>query len=849
MKKQSLAFAFLLYRYSAWITRLHGPVLILSFLTALIGTFYSVKLYQNLRTDIEELLPENVQSVRDLKAVANRVGGLNHLSIVIETRDRMAGRRFAEDLALGLQKLPPSLVARVQHHIKSEREFFEKNRALYVDLNDWNALHRYALDRIRYERKNKNPFSLGLEDDGAASAKSLPKFDFEALRQKYEGRANQVDRFPDGYFESKDGKIHVVLAFLPGKVTDIGSNQKLSDVAHELVDGLRPKTYAPDMVVGFSGDVQNVVEEHRSIVEDLVKSSIIVSLLVGLVLLLFFSCISGVLALCVSLVAGTAWTFGLSYFVVGYLNANTAFLGSIVIGNGINFGIIFLARYFEERQAKLGHSLPDIAAVLRRSIGYTAEATWTAALAAGLAYASLGFTEFRGFNQFGVIGGIGMVLCWISAFTTLPALLVFLEKHKWLRIPLKKERKPIAHALSVVVARFHKPILLVTLIAVAAAAVSTIKFSKVGFIETDFTKLRNKNSMTSGSGFWDKRANTVFERYLTPTAVLSPTNEDALKIAKTLKERKSEEGDSSIIADVKTIEDFIPGDQSEKLHVMDEINKLLTVKVLARLSSEERKLVHDLLPGSELRPITISSLPDGVSTHFKELDGTLGRMVHVYPRLGRFWDANEVIQFTRTLREDIERSKGEGIVAGQAPLSADMITAIMKDGPKATLFAFVSVLMLVIVVFGQPRYVGFVIVSLLTGVCWMTGLMAGLGLKINFLNFIALPITFGIGIDYAVNIVSRYKNERADQAIRTVLENTGGAVVLCSITTIIGYGSLLIASNQAFVSFGKLAVLGELTCLLAAIFVLPAIWAHLSERIAGKAPKVGHLPSEMSEGL
>ena len=44
--------------------------------------------------------------------------------------------------------------------------------------------------------------------------------------------------------------------------------------------------------------------------------------------------------------------------------------------------------------------------------------------------------------------------------------------------------------------------------------------------------------------------------------------------------------------------------------------------------------------------------------------------------------------------------------------------------------------------------------------------------------------------------------------------------MLASLTTIIGYGSLLIAGNQAFVSFGKLAVLGEITCVTAAILSL-----------------------------
>ncbi len=104
---------------------------------------------------------------------------------------------------------------------------------------------------------------------------------------------------------------------------------------------------------------------------------------------------------------------------------------------------------------------------------------------------------------------------------------------------------------------------------------------------------------------------------------------------------------------------------------------------------------------------------------------------------------------------------------------------------------------------------------------WMGGGMLKADLKINFLDFIAIPITIGIGVDYGVNIVQRYRAEGRVNIAR-VIRGTGAAVALASFTTVIGYSSLLIAGNQGFVSFGRLAVLGEITCLLAALWGLPA---------------------------
>jgi predicted RND superfamily exporter protein len=97
------------------------------------------------------------------------------------------------------------------------------------------------------------------------------------------------------------------------------------------------------------------------------------------------------------------------------------------------------------------------------------------------------------------------------------------------------------------------------------------------------------------------------------------------------------------------------------------------------------------------------------------------------------------------------------------------------------------------------------------------------GLKVNFLDFVALPITIGIGIDYAVNIVARARQMEGPGMGRRSVTATGGAVLLCSYTTIVGYASLLFSQNRGIHTFGFSAMLGELTCISAALVVAPAL--------------------------
>jgi predicted RND superfamily exporter protein len=125
------------------------------------------------------------------------------------------------------------------------------------------------------------------------------------------------------------------------------------------------------------------------------------------------------------------------------------------------------------------------------------------------------------------------------------------------------------------------------------------------------------------------------------------------------------------------------------------------------------------------------------------------------------------------------------------------------------------------------------IVTLLVGVVWMVGMAGIAGVRITFLNFIALPITFGIGAEYALNLAVRFREDK--DMIKAVV-STGGAVAICSWTTIVGYGSLLAASNKALIGFGAMAILGEIFCLASAILALPAIILWRQKRKAGPAP-------------
>jgi predicted RND superfamily exporter protein len=214
------------------------------------------------------------------------------------------------------------------------------------------------------------------------------------------------------------------------------------------------------------------------------------------------------------------------------------------------------------------------------------------------------------------------------------------------------------------------------------------------------------------------------------------------------------------------------------------------------------------------------------------------------------WNGKDVVRFAEELRS-IPLPRGDVPVASSTLVFADVLAAIERDGPRATLLSLAGVVALVLLAFGAGRRsmrsladAGWVLAALAVGVVWFLGLAGLFGARLNMLNFIALPITFGIGVDYSVNVFQRRRLEHA-RSIADVMRTTGGAVALCSLTTIIGYSSLLVARNQALVSFGWLAVLGELACLAAALLALPAFlrWRELRAAARGHAGGVDVQPT------
>ena len=113
-------------------------------------------------------------------------------------------------------------------------------------------------------------------------------------------------------------------------------------------------------------------------------------------------------------------------------------------------------------------------------------------------------------------------------------------------------------------------------------------------------------------------------------------------------------------------------------------------------------------------------------------------------------------------------------------------------------------------------------VPLLCSFIWLLGFMYAFDMKINFYNIVVLAAMFGIGIDISVHIFHRYKEEGVG-GVNRVLSSTAGAILSCTLTTLLGFSGLISAWHVGLKSMGYTALIGLSICLISSLLFFPAI--------------------------
>ncbi|MGF1509908.1 MAG: RND family transporter [Myxococcota bacterium] len=770
--------------------------------------------------DFTALLPEGKQSVKDIEAIQERFGGKSTLTVMAQGPDIEELRSFVSALAPRIAELEDLGVLYVDWNVSDFIDFAEEHRFLYADLEDLEEISDALLSRYRYEYGKVNPFVVDLTDAEPPDPEEATR----ELKTKLEEAKKELARYPQGFFQHPEKNLIAMFVRTSAKGGEANTLETLLERIESMADDLAD----PGIEIFFGGDLMDVKEETEALERAVIYATVITLILVFASIYFFFRRVRAIPILGLSLLTPVVTTFAIAFALVEYLNASTAFLSTIVVGNGINPNVIWLSRYFEERRR--GQSIRS--AVARTHVS-TWPATLTASAAAGFAYGSLIITEFRGFRDFGVIGGSGMALCWIAAYLVLPALAVLWERLR----PVGTARDESDGAteagglygvvFAFLASRYPRVVLLSSLVIAAVSGVVIAQAVSRNPMEYDFRNLQSERSTESRVQWVNDRQGEIVDETITGSsiAILLNSITDTSTVMAQLE--AIAEKNPKAFGEIKTIRDLIPRRQEEKIEILEEMREVMP-KLLEFAEEDQQRLLKDNTPPDDLEAITIHDLPVSVARLYRDREGKLGRVIYLEHHPDRNgWDGAYLREWAGAAREVRLGDGSRPPVVGQPPVFVDLLSAIFTDGPKAVGAAFLATILLVLFTFRRASERLLVVCSLLLGILWMAASMAGLGMKLNFLNFVAFPITFGNGVDYGVNVMRRYVEELGilgdrGAALVNAVHGTGGAVVLCSLTTIIGYISLYTSSNKALNSFGAAMAISEVTCVVAGVLVLPA---------------------------
>jgi len=145
---------------------------------------------------------------------------------------------------------------------------------------------------------------------------------------------------------------------------------------------------------------------------------------------------------------------------------------------------------------------------------------------------------------------------------------------------------------------------------------------------------------------------------------------------------------------------------------------------------------------------------------------------------------------------------------------------------QASLYAILIIVPLVFLDFRNLRDTFLAVLPLGLGMFQLFGLMGLLNVPLNAANIIALPLMLGMAIDNGVHIMHDFHGQRGRYRMSHA---TAIAVVLDSVTTMVGFAVLMVADHRGLQGLGRVMTIGMACCLFSSLIILPAILALMTQ--------------------
>lgn len=542
----------------------------------------------------------------------------------------------------------------------------------------------------------------------------------------------------------------------------------------------------------------------------------LVILVIVVILYISFWSIRGVLLPLLVVSLSAVWTLGLMALFNVPVTMISFILPVILVAIGIAYCIHVLNKYYEE----IGQGLDRRAAVIETGV-HIASPVAMAGMTTVAGFMSLLNSFLIPQRQFGIFTGLGVMVAMILALVMIPALLSLL------RSPQKKAHTSrngiMTRALAGfgrAIIRYRWPVIAVSValfgVFIASLPMLQIETSEKAFLGKDSIVVKGIDAIGSHFSGSDQ---VMIE--------IDTHERDGLK-------------DPSVLNAIIALEEFLKEKGVNKSISIADMVREMNQKFHADdpayyVIPEDRKLASQLLllftfQGGDMGTMALGDFSAGEITGLYTANGS-SQQVQLTQDIQEYLDSH----FTGTMSAEM---------VGPTRVTASMFQKIAMSQITSLVTSMLASGVIVALLMGSILAGLISLIPIAFTVAINFGVMAYSGTPLDMATLMVSSIAIGIGIDYSIHFISRFRREvqagkDMEQAMQTTIQTTGHGIAYNALALALGFAVLIFSSFKGTSNFGLLIAMTMVISALSAFTTIPAILVILKPRFLTRkrAPK------------
>lgn len=616
-----------------------------------------------------------------------------------------------------------------------------------------------------------------------------------------------------------------------------------SKIQSKLIDLDKQQNYISMKATG-TGIISNDINEVTMNANMIIMPSIFI--IICLILLVMFKKFSYVILPLLSLAISIIWLFGTMVILGMTFNTMMVAVVPLLMGLGVDYSV----HLFHEYKTELKKGKKPGQAIIA-SIKDVGMAMFLATLTTVIAFLSFLTSTMAPLRNFGILCALGIIYTFITAVTFQAAVRYLLDRKKTKFVTKNNNKISLDYYMekfSIFVLKQRKKIIAISIFITIVMALGATQI-ETKFDMNDFLPEGNESMdlMINISKYFPSSSESqeyiLIEGNVATIETLKGISEtyDNLKDDKYI--AKTPTGEPKRITVLSIIRNAIKDNSS----IAIEFN--LDNKAIPQTNEDVVKL-YDYFYNN---PDYLMEIRSVLHYNGKKYDATVIR-VYTSISYSDYEDLDTTKQsgiLYESLNEDMTSyGDAEAIVTGPSSSLFTIIGSMTQSQILSTLISIMLAALVLIIVFKNPL-LGLIAV-IPVGICtiWIIGTIYFLGYSLNIMTIMVTSLTIGIGIDYSIHATQRFRltadrTGDVEKAVCKTVGHTGGALFIAAITTVSGFGLLILAPMPPEQQFGIITSLTVIFSYITSIVVLPPIlmrWAKLRKKkkgyiISPKAPK------------